>query len=105
MPVSSLVLADARAPVPIGLPEVAQRRVQETRAVDPPMRRAAVGDRMTRAVADLKEALGARAAAAGKAIAAVRVARELDAELLEPVDRRLRVPGERLDQRALGSLV
>ena len=42
---------------------------------------------MPGAVADLEEPLPRRAAAAGEAVAAV-LARELDAELLEPLDRR-----------------
>src|SRR5207342_3290592 len=46
-------------------------------------------DRVTGTIAHLQQALPRRAAAAGEPIAAVR-ARELDAQLLEPVDRRRR---------------
>ena len=100
MPVSTLVLADARAPVSVRLRELAQRRVQKAGAARGLPRLAQLlGDRVAGAVADLEEALRARAAAAGEAVAAVRVARELDPELLEPVDRGLRVAGERLDER------
>src|SRR5439155_20338468 len=48
---------------------------------------------MPRAVADLEEALARRAAAARDPVPAV-LTRELDAELLEPVDRRRRLRGE-----------
>ena len=61
-------------------------------------------DRMSRAVADLQQALARRAAAAREAIAAV-LARELDAELLEPVDRGRRLAGEDLDELPVGGLV
>ncbi len=60
---------------------------------------------MTGSVPDLKESLGARAAALGEAVAAVGVARELDAELLEPVDRGLRVAGQDVDQAPVGGVV
>ena len=50
-------------------------------------------DRVAGAVADLEQALARRAAAAREAVAAV-LARELDAELLEPVDRRRRLRRE-----------
>jgi hypothetical protein len=55
-------------------------------------------------VADLEQALGARAPAAGEAVAPV-LACELDAELLEPVDRAPRVAGEDLDEAHVGALV
>ena len=61
-------------------------------------------DRVAGAVADLQQALARRAAAAGEAVAAV-LARELDAELLEPVDRGRRFGGEDLDQPPVGGLV
>ena len=54
-------------------------------------------DRVPGAVADLEQPLARGAAAAREAIAAV-LARERAAELLEPVDRRLRVAGEGLDE-------
>ena len=57
----------------------------------------ALRDRVAGAVADLEQALARRAAAAGEAVAAV-LARELDAELLEPVDRARRLAGEHLDE-------
>ena len=50
-----------------------------------------LGDRVPGAVADLEQALRARAAAAGEPVAAV-FTRELDSELLEPVDRRCASP-------------
>ena len=59
---------------------------------------------MSRAVTDLQQALARRAAAAREAIAAV-LARELDAELLEPVDRGRRLAGEDLDELPVGGLV
>ena len=106
MPVSTLVVADARAPVAVRLRELVQRRVEEAGAARGLPRLAQLlRDRVAGAVADLEEALRARAAAAGEAVAAVRVARELDAELLEPVDRGLRVAGEHLDELAVGGLV
>ena len=54
-------------------------------------------DRVPRAVADLEQALLRRAAAAGEPVAAV-LPRELDAELLEPVDRAGRLGGQHLDE-------
>src|SRR6476620_9333607 len=59
---------------------------------------------MARAVSDLQEPLARRAAAAGKALAAV-LPRELDAELLEPVDRRLGLAGADVHPRPVGRLV
>src|SRR5438034_8352376 len=59
---------------------------------------------MPRAVADLQEPLARRAATAGETVAAV-LARELDAELFEPVDRERRLAREDLDQVAVGRLV
>jgi hypothetical protein len=61
-------------------------------------------DRMAGAVADLQQALARRAAAAGEAVAAV-LARELDAELLEPVDRIGCLGREDLDQLPVRGLV
>ena len=71
---------------------------------------------MSRPVADLKEALAGRAAAAGKPVAAAtgialaipaigRLPGELDAELLEPVDRGGRLAGEDLDEPRVRRLV
>ncbi len=75
----------------------------------------ALRDRVARAVADLQEAPTGRASAARQAVAAVcpsactfwarEIARELDAELLEPVDRGRRLGGEHLDEAAVGGLV
>ena len=62
------------------------------------------GDRVPGAVADLEQPLRGRAAAAGEPVAAA-LARELDAELLEPVDRRGRLAGQHLDQPPVGGLV
>src|SRR5581483_3106093 len=85
------VLADDRAPVAVHLRELAERRVREARSLAGfPRLAQLLRDRVAGPVADLQEPLGARAAAAGEAVAAVRVARELDAQLLEPVDRGLR---------------
>ena len=61
-------------------------------------------DRVAGAVADLEEALARRAAAAGEPVAAV-LARELDAVLLEPVDRARRLAGQDLDQAPVRRLV
>ena len=100
-----LVLAARRAPAVAALLERGQRAVREERAaagferVAQPLR-----DRMPGAVADLEQALGARAAAAGEAVAAV-LSRELDSELLEPVDRAARVAGQDLDEPHVCALV
>ena len=61
-------------------------------------------DRMAGAVADLEQALRAGAAAAGEPVAPV-LPRELDAELLEPVDRATGVAGEDLDEPQVGAVV
>ena len=100
-----LVLAAGRAPAVLARLERAQRRVCEERA-GAGLERVAerLRDRVAGAVADLEQALGGRAAAAGEAVAAV-LARELDAELLEPVDRVARVAGEHLDEPHVGALV
>ena len=55
-------------------------------------------------VADLEQPLPRRSAAAREAVAAV-FARELDAELLEPVDRARRLAGQHLDESPVGGLV
>src|SRR5205085_11089584 len=64
----------------------------------------ALGDRVTRAVADLEQPLARGAAASGEPVAPV-LSREFDAELLEPLDRGLRVAGEHLDEPHVGRLV
>ena len=99
------VVAAARAPPVLAALEVGKRALREERdgaGLDGVAERS--GDRVARAVADLEQALARCAAAAGEAIAAV-LPRELDAELLEPVDRRGRLGGEDLDERAVGRLV
>src|SRR2546428_407513 len=55
-------------------------------------------------VADLEQPFARRAAAAGEAVAA-GLARELDAELFEPVDRRRSLGREDLDELAVGGFV
>src|SRR5687768_13232691 len=63
-------------------------------------------DRVARPVAQLEQPLARGTAAAGQAVAPTiarrptigRVPRELDAELLQPVDRALRITGEDLDE-------
>jgi hypothetical protein len=59
---------------------------------------------MARAVAHLEQALAARAAAAGEPVAAV-LAGELDAGVLEPVNRVRRLGGEDADEIHVGRLV
>src|SRR5712691_6945984 len=59
---------------------------------------------MAGAVADLEQPLARGAAAAREPVAAV-LARELDAELLEPADRGGRLRGQDLDEAAIGRLV
>src|SRR5262249_3559134 len=54
---------------------------------------------------DLQEPLRGRAAAAREPVAAVLLARELDAELLEPRDRARRLGGENFDELRVGRLV
>ena len=61
-------------------------------------------DRVPGAVAHLEQALRGGAAAAGEPVAAV-LPRELDPELLEPVDRALRVAREDLDEAHVGAVV
>ena len=68
-------------------------------------RGAARRDCVSRAVADLEQALRGRAAAAREPVAAVLLARELDAELLEPRDRVRRLGGENLDELRVRGLV
>ena len=66
--------------------------------------RSALRDRVPGAVAHLKQPLPRRAPAAGETVAAV-LARELDAELLEPVDGVGRLAGQNLDEPAIGAFV
>src|SRR5205823_7274505 len=61
-------------------------------------------DRVPRAVADLEQPLARRAPATGEAVAPV-FARELDPELLEPVDGRRRLRSEDLDELHVRGLV
>ena len=62
-------------------------------------------DCVSRAVADLEQALRRRAAAAREPVAAVLLARELDTELLEPRDRVGRFGGEDVDELRVRGLV
>jgi hypothetical protein len=99
------VLATAGSPAATCALELHQRRLRE-RGAGPrleglPERR---GDREPRPIADLKQAFARCAAAACEPVAAV-LARELDAELLEPVDRRRRLAGQELDEPPVGRLV
>jgi hypothetical protein len=55
-------------------------------------------------VADLEQAFARRAAAAREPVAAV-LTRELDAELLEPVDRRRRLARQHVDETPVRGLV
>jgi hypothetical protein len=61
-------------------------------------------DRVARAVADLEQALARRAAAPGEPVAAV-LPRELDAQLLEPLDRVRRLGREHLDEPRVRGVV
>ena len=98
-----LVVADPRAPARLELERAARSASDgDARALDrlaQPLR-----DRVPGPVADLEQALLGRAAALGEPVAAV-VAGELDAELLEPVDRALRVAGQHLDEPHVRRLV
>jgi len=79
------VVAAARAPAAVDRLERLERRLRERVDLlrgDGLTQR--LRDRVSRAVADLEQPLASRAAAAGEPVAAV-LARELDAELLEPV--------------------
>src|SRR5581483_4996066 len=101
-----VLAADVRAPAAVQGLELAQRRVRDAgAAAGLPRLAELLADRVPRTVADLEQALRGGAAAAREPVAAVVVARELDAELLEPVDRRPGIAGERLDERAVGGLV
>ena len=100
-----LVLAAQGAPAALERLEALERRVLEARAgAGLPGLAQRLRDRVAGAVADLEQALLRRAAAAGEPVAAV-LARELDPELLEPVDRARRLAGQDLDQPPVGGLV
>ena len=101
-----LVLAAARAPAVLARLERARAGTSGTPSRMPSLERVAqrLRDRVAGAVADLEQPLARRAAAAREAVAAV-LARELDAELLEPVDRGRRLRREHLDEPAVGRLV
>ena len=100
-----LVLAAGRAPAVLARLERRQRAVGKQGAAARLERVAKrLRDRMPRAVAHLEQPLGRRAAAAGEPVAAV-LPRELDSELLEPVDRALRVAREDLDEAHVGAVV
>jgi hypothetical protein len=99
------VLAAARAPATLDRPKLGQRRLRE-RGARPSLEGLAQRgrDREPGAVADLEQPLARRTAAAGEAIAPV-LARELDPELLQPVDRGRRLAGQDLDEPAVSRLV
>ena len=100
-----LVLAAAGAPARLGLLELDERRLGEglrSGAFDHPAQR--LRDRVAGAVADLEQSLSRRAAAAREPVAAV-IARELDAVLLEPVDRVGSLGREDLDEPRVRGLV
>src|SRR5207302_7523775 len=94
-----------RAPAAMSRGQVLQCRIRERRpAAGLPRVAERLRDRVTSAVADLQQALATRAAAAGEPVAAV-LPRELDPELLEPVDRRRRLGCEDLDEPPVSRLV
>ena len=100
----SLTVNDARQPLG-GRLERGERVVLEARGAAGLVGVAErLRDRVAGAVADLEQPLARRAAAAREAVAAV-LARERAAELLEPVDRALRVTDESLDEARIGGLV
>ena len=98
--------------IPAGCPpavlarlEAAQRRVLEGRAgAALPGIAQPLGDRVPGPVADLEQPLLGGAAAAGKPVAPI-LPSELDAELLQPVDRARGFAGQDLDELAVGGLV
>jgi hypothetical protein len=99
------VLAGTGAPAVLGAVELVQRALREERQAAGLGRLSQRGgDRVAGAVSYLEQALRRRAAAARKAVAAVLL-RELDSELLEPVDGRCRLGGEDLDEAHVGRLV
>ena len=101
-----VVLAAHGAPAAVGPLEVEQRGLRERPPSSPP----STASRSALVIAwpvrspTWSSRLRRRAAAACQAVAAV-LARELDPELLEPVDRRRRLRGEHLDELAVGRLV
>jgi hypothetical protein len=99
------MLAAASAPTVLARLEARERAVRKERAAAG-LERVTQGlrDRMAGAVAHLEKALARRAAAAREPVAAV-LPRELDAELLEPVDRALRVARQDLDELHVCGLV
>ncbi len=100
-----LVVADACRPAVLRPLQTGERALGQGRpGAGLPRLAQPGGDRVPGAVADLEEALARRPAALGDPVAAV-FPRELDAQLLEPVDRRLRVAGQHLDQAHVGRLV
>jgi len=100
-----LLVAAARPPAPVARFERAQRRLRErlcARRLDAVTKRG--GDRVPGPVADLQEPLARRAAAPGEPVPAV-VPRELDAQLLEPMDRATGLARQDLDEAPVGRLV
>src|SRR5205807_2902009 len=99
------MLAAARAPAVPRRGQVLQRRIRERRAgAGLPGLAQRLGDRVAGAVADLQQAAARSPAAAREPVAAI-FARELDSELLEPVDRRRRLARQQADQPPVGGLV
>ena len=94
-----------RAPAVLAVARARERAVRQRRA-GAGLERLAQGlrDRVAGAVADLEQPLPRGAAAACEAVTAV-LPRELDAELLEPVDRRRRLGGQHRDELAVRGLV
>ena len=99
------MVTGAGAPAVLAACELCKRALRKERHASG-LDRVAQGarDRKARAVADLEQTLARRSAAAGEPIAAV-FSRELDAELLEPVDRGGRLGGEHLDEPQVCGLV
>jgi hypothetical protein len=99
------VLAATGAPTVRPRDELGERRLRkdlDLGRLDPLAQR--LRDRVAGAVAHLEQSLLRRTAAAGEPVAAV-FARELDAVLLEPVDRGRCLAGQHLDEPAVGGLV
>src|SRR5207244_13482716 len=93
-------------------PAVRGLELRERRLGEEPRARALEGlaerlrDRVAGSVADLEEPPSRRAAAAGEPVAAICIRPcELDAELLEPVDRAGRLGRQHLDEPPVGRLV
>src|SRR5439155_3397537 len=100
-----LVLAAPRVPPVLAALEARERALRKRGpAARLPCLAQGGRDRVTGAIADLQQPLPARAAAARQPVTPV-VPRELDAELLEPVDGALRLARQHLDELPVGGLV